>query len=47
MIKRWIVCEQETEEAARLARALGVSEILARLLVARGYGGEEAARSPK
>ncbi|HWT01481.1 MAG TPA: single-stranded-DNA-specific exonuclease RecJ [Pyrinomonadaceae bacterium] len=44
MTKRWIVREQETEGVARLARALGVSEILARLLVARGYGEEEAAR---
>jgi single-stranded-DNA-specific exonuclease len=44
MIKRWIVREQEEEVATRLARALGVSEILAQLLVARGYSEEEAAR---
>ncbi|HJU54337.1 MAG TPA: single-stranded-DNA-specific exonuclease RecJ, partial [Pyrinomonadaceae bacterium] len=42
--KRWIVREQETEGAARLARVLGVSEILARLLVARGHAEEESAR---
>src|SRR5215213_5629856 len=42
--KRWIVREVEAEGAARLARVLGVSEILARLLVARGYGEEAAAR---
>src|ERR1044071_7613297 len=42
--KRWIVREGETENAAGLARVLGVSDILARLLVARGYGEEEAAR---
>jgi single-stranded-DNA-specific exonuclease len=44
MIKRWIVREQEREVAARLARVLGVSEILAQLLAARGYCDEEAAR---
>src|ERR1051325_1985550 len=44
MIKRWIVREQETEGAARLAHSLGVSEILAQLLAARGHSEEEAAR---
>src|ERR671938_1982767 len=44
MIKRWIVREQETESAARLARILGVSDILAQLLAARGYSDEGAAR---
>ncbi|HKQ52872.1 MAG TPA: single-stranded-DNA-specific exonuclease RecJ [Pyrinomonadaceae bacterium] len=44
MDKRWIVRDVETAGAAGLARALGVSEILARLLVARGYGEEESAR---
>ncbi len=44
MEKRWIVREGGTEGAARLARLLGVSEILARLLIARGYGEEETAR---
>ncbi len=44
MDKRWIVRDVETAGAAGLARTLGVSEILARLLVARGYGEEESAR---
>jgi single-stranded-DNA-specific exonuclease len=43
--KRWIVREHDAERAASLARVLGVSPILAALLVTRGYGGEQAARS--
>ena len=43
-VKRWIVRGQETEGAARLARVLGVSEILAELLIARGHAEEESAR---
>jgi single-stranded-DNA-specific exonuclease len=44
MAKRWIVREQDTERAERLARLLGVSPIIAGLLVARGHDTEEAAR---
>ena len=42
--KRWIVREGDARRAARLARALGVSTVVAELLIARGYGDEEAAR---
>ena len=35
--KRWVVREQNAERAARLARALNVSPIVAGLLIARGY----------
>jgi single-stranded-DNA-specific exonuclease len=42
--KRWIVCETDLHPAEELARALGVSEIVARLLVARGHGDPHSAR---
>ena len=42
--KRWIVREHDAERAASLARVLGVSPILAALLIARGYADEGAAR---
>src|SRR5207248_11200836 len=42
--KRWIVREQDTERAAKLARVLSVSPIVAGLLIARGFETEEAAR---
>jgi single-stranded-DNA-specific exonuclease len=42
--KRWIVREHDAERAASLARVLGVSPILAALLVNRGYADERAAR---
>ncbi|MDT4953574.1 MAG: single-stranded-DNA-specific exonuclease [Acidobacteriota bacterium] len=44
MAKRWIVREQDTVRAARLARSLGVSPIVAQLLIARGHEREESAR---
>jgi single-stranded-DNA-specific exonuclease len=44
MSKRWIVHEGDALRAAQLARALGVSLVVAELLIARGYGDEEAAR---
>src|ERR1044072_5902000 len=43
--KRWIVRRQDAAKAASLARVLGVSPILAGLLIARGYDHEPAARS--
>ncbi len=43
--KRWIVRESEPENAARLANALGISPILADLLIARGYSDESSARA--
>src|SRR6185369_983582 len=43
--KRWIVRRQDVAKAASLARVLGVSPILAGLLIARGYDDESAARS--
>ena len=42
--KRWIVREHDAERAASLARVLGVSPILAALLITRGYADEHAAR---
>jgi single-stranded-DNA-specific exonuclease len=42
--KRWIVRRQEASQAASLARVLGVSPILAALLIARGYDDESSAR---
>ena len=42
--KRWIVREHDAESAASLARVLGVSPILAALLITRGYADERAAR---
>ncbi len=43
--KRWIVREHDAEQSASLARVLGVSPILATLLISRGYSEEIAARS--
>src|SRR5947207_10413845 len=42
--KRWIVREHDAESAVSLARVLGVSPILAALLITRGYADEHAAR---
>src|SRR5262245_43781247 len=42
--KRWIVREHHAAEAASLARVLGVSPILAALLINRGYADEHSAR---
>ena len=42
--KRWIVREHDAERAASLARVLGVSPILAALLITRGYAEERDAR---
>jgi single-stranded-DNA-specific exonuclease len=42
--KRWIVREHDAERATSLARVLGVSPILAALLINRGYDDEHAAR---
>ena len=45
--KRWIVREHDAERAASLARVLGVSPILAALLITRGYDDEtRGARVP-
>ncbi|MBV9957973.1 MAG: single-stranded-DNA-specific exonuclease RecJ, partial [Acidobacteria bacterium] len=44
MSKRWIVREADTLRAVELARTLGVSAVVAGLLVARGYGEVAAAR---
>jgi single-stranded-DNA-specific exonuclease len=43
-MKRWIVSEPKSAEAARLARRLGTSAVLASLLIARGYDTEVSAR---
>lgn len=43
--KRWNVRRQDAEAAASLARVLGISPILAALLINRGYGDERAARA--
>ena len=43
--KRWNVRRQDAEAAAGLARVLGISPILATLLINRGYGDERAARA--
>src|SRR5689334_22524762 len=43
--KRWIVRRHDTNAAASLARILGVSPILAALLMHRGYADERAARA--
>src|ERR1043165_5730541 len=42
--KRWIVREHDAESAGLLARVLGVSPILAALLLNRGYADERDAR---
>ena len=43
--KRWIVREHDAEQSASLARVLGVSPILAALLISRGYSDEGPARA--
>jgi single-stranded-DNA-specific exonuclease len=43
--KRWIVREQDSQRAASLARVLGVSPVVASLLIARGCAEERAARA--
>jgi single-stranded-DNA-specific exonuclease len=43
--KRWIVREQDQQRAASLAQVLGVSPVVASLLITRGYGDEQASRS--
>ena len=43
--KRWIVRRQDAQQAASLARVLGISPILAALLITRGYDDESSARS--
>jgi single-stranded-DNA-specific exonuclease len=42
--KRWIVREHDSHQSNALARILGVSEIVARLLISRGLTDERAAR---
>src|ERR1041384_10285 len=42
--KRWIVREHDADKATSLARVLGVSPILAALLINRGYDDERAPR---
>jgi single-stranded-DNA-specific exonuclease len=44
LTKRWDIQETDTQLASNLARRLGVSNVLASLLVARGYNDFEAAR---
>src|SRR5436190_18546671 len=41
--KRWIVREHDAQQAASLARVLGISPILAQLLNSRGYTSENSA----
>src|SRR3989442_3042592 len=43
--KKWIVRERDHSRAAQLAATLGVSSIVAGLLIARGYEDAESARS--
>lgn len=43
--KRWMVREQDPHHAASLARSLGVSPVVASLLIARGCTDERSARS--
>lgn len=43
--KRWIVREQDTQRVAVLARVLGVSPVVAALLISRGCDDELSARS--
>src|SRR5258707_4736927 len=43
--KKWIVRERDTARAGQLASTLGVSPIVAHLLIARGYDHAESARS--
>lgn len=44
LTKRWVVREQDAGRAASLAKALGVSPIVASLLIARGFETIESAR---
>ncbi|MDQ2856949.1 MAG: single-stranded-DNA-specific exonuclease RecJ, partial [Acidobacteriota bacterium] len=41
--KRWILREQDSQRAASLARALGVSPVVASLLISRGHAEENSA----
>src|SRR5258708_2829271 len=43
--KRWIVRQPDTSRAAELAAALGVSPVVAGLLVARGYENLDSAKA--
>jgi single-stranded-DNA-specific exonuclease len=43
--KRWILREQDSQRATSLARALGVSPVVASLLIARGHAEENSARA--
>lgn len=43
--KRWIVREQEPQRAASLAQTIGVSPIIASLLITRGYSDEPSSLS--
>ncbi len=43
--KRWIVREQNTQRVSSLARALGVSNTVAAILISRGAHDEESARN--
>src|SRR2546427_10948227 len=43
--KRWIMREQDTQGVAVLARVLGVSPVVAALLISRGCDDERSARS--
>ena len=43
--KRWIVREQNVESAAALARSLGISPIIAAVLMSRGCADQRAARA--
>src|SRR6476646_8128647 len=45
MSKRWIVRRHDVDAAASLARILGVSPVLAALLINRGYTDEISARA--
>ena len=42
--KKWIVRERDHSRAAQLAATVGVSPIVADLLIARGYEDAESAR---
>jgi len=43
--KRWILREQDSQRTGLLARVLGVSPIVASLLIGRGHADEESARA--
>jgi single-stranded-DNA-specific exonuclease len=42
--KRWIVCDDDSHQSDTLACSLGVSPVVARLLIARGHADESSAR---